>query len=162
MSEDSLTEVKESEPRVIKSFETLQGSVYTNRGGKFERFKTITGEHFPPRDLMVFLDINQEQEQRILNVIYRPPGTKGEGVFVVERQPDDSAKIITDRSQVKYPDKLCFGLVKDGKWTMFIPTTLTPTIGYQVYDMGQFVEKDGQAKYAQHLGNPVVKIEYED
>lgn len=147
----------EAEPR-ISAFKTAKGSVYTyDSEGKTTRFKTATGEQQERQDLTVFVDLTSEEERQFLDAIH----TEGDStkVYVVERQPDDSALIVRDISQVKDPARLYLTVVIGGQIVNNRPVSITPREGADVFDTRHF-EENGQMMTERHLGNKVVEISY--
>ena len=151
-------EIKKEWP---KSFETEKGSIYTyDDQGRTTRFKTVTGKQSVKKDITVFVDLNKEQESKILSAYHHfNQEDENKRIFVLERQMDDSAKIIRKREDVKYPEKLYLGIVENGVSIFNKKATLTPTIGYQVFDTRCY-EKNGLWKTERHLGHKVTKINY--
>ena len=150
-------------PKKVKAFKTAKGSVYTyDENGMTTRFKTVTGEQHDKQDLTVFAQLTPEQEQGILRA-YRYPSEsdKGKKVYVVERQENDSAKIIRQLTDIEKRDKLYLAIYKDGGMKFGVPATLTPTPGFNVFDTRHY-EKDGQGYTERHLGNKVTEVEFED
>jgi len=139
-------------------FKTAQGSVYSYDGeGKTSRFKTAIGEQLEHQDITVFTPLTLEQEQDYL------AATQLDGlseVEVVERQPDDTGKVIDDLSEVQFPDRLYLTIVQNGKIVQNVPATLQPEVGANVFDMRHF-EEDSKTMSERHLGNKVTEILYE-
>ena len=145
-----------------KSFKTGQGSIYTyDTEGKTTRFKTATGEKHERQDITVFVNLSLDEEQDYLNA-YRGEGDPNQKakVYVVERQEDDSPKILRDVSQVSNPDRVYLAIVKDNKMTQLKKASLRPVKGWNSFDTRQF-KKDGETNTERHLGNKVVDIEYD-
>lgn len=160
MSEGGTDLEQQEAPRPVKSFTTAMGSKYTyDTEGRTTRFKTATGEQYPAQDLSVFVDLSQEAVMRILEAIHGLGF--GEKVYVLERQKDDTAKIVRNRTSITDPEELYLGIVDDGKIKAKRKATLNPTVGYSVFDTRHY-EEDGQWFTERHLGNKVAQIEYED
>lgn len=150
----------ESEPRV-KSFKTAKGSVYTyDSEGKTTRFKTATAEQYERQDLTVFTDLSSDEERIFLEAINIEGGATPTKVYVVERQPDDSALVVRDVAQVKDPARLYLTIVKNGQITENKPVSLVPFEGANTFDTRHF-EENGQMMTERHLGNKVIRIDYE-
>lgn len=151
----------ETKPK-IAGFRTAQGSVYRyDHEGKTTRFKSATGKQQERQDLTVFSPLSIEEEQDYLSA-YRHDtllADKDSKVYVVERQPDDSALIVRDVSQVKNPDSLYLAIVKNGHIVKNNKASLQPAVGYNVFDTRHFVE-GGVEKTERHLGNKVTEIVY--
>lgn len=160
MSEGGIsTESKNRGAEAIKSFKTAQGSIYTyDEEGKTTRYKSATKEQYSKQDITVFVDLSSDEEQRFLHAYQPTPGvSQNEKVYVLERQDDDTPKIIRDRKKVQNPDKLYLGIVKKGQVVFTKKASLAPHIGYNVFDTRR-LEKDGEWFTERHIGNKVVEI----
>jgi len=160
--EITIPETREK-PKTVKSFKTAQGSVYTyDNEGRTSRFKTVTGEQHEPQDITVFAQLSPDQEQAILRA-YHQPGEqdKAKKVYVLERQLDDTPKIIRHTHEIKLEDRLYLGILNDNKLTFAVPATTQPTMGMNAFDMRTF-KKDGARYTERHLGNKVVDVTYEE
>jgi hypothetical protein len=119
----------EVEPRVT-SFKTSKGSVYTyDEEGKTTRFKTATGEMDERDDITVFLPLSAEQDQKILEALHFKSVDVETKIHVVERQPDDSVKILRDISEVTDPNRVYLGLFKNRKMVGAPQVSLSPVVG---------------------------------
>jgi len=153
------SDTPESKPRVT-AFKTAKGSVYQyDSEGKTTRFKATTGEQHERQDLTVFAELSPEEEQAHLLALHLEGSHSPSKVYVVERQPDDSALTVKDRSQVKFPDQLYLAIVRDGKIVSNTPASLIPHEGANVFDTRHF-EGEGKAMTERHLGNKVTEISY--
>lgn len=148
--------------QTIDSFETAKGSIYDyNEGGQTTRYKTATGEKMATQDLTVFAPLSLQQEQDLL-VAYRTKNpTQETKVYVVERQPDDTATIVRSVDQVRNPGMLYLAISRDGKIAENVPATLFPKVGFNVFDTRHF-KQDGTWMTERHLGNKVTKINYKE
>ncbi len=159
-AEKDATQEKEKK---IKSFKTAKGSIYVyDEEGKTTRFKTVEGAQYDRQDLTVFVDLNPDQEQEFLRAYHHPTeDDKDSKVYVLERQQDDSPKILRDIVEVSDTDRVYLGLVKDGKLKV-VKASIKPIIGYNTFDTRQFIGDDGKTYTERHLGNKVSEIEYEN
>jgi hypothetical protein len=152
------------EPRKqVKSFKTAQGSVYTyDHDGKTTRFKAATSEKFDRQDVTVFIDLTPEEEQEFLRA-YRHPTKEDEKlkVYVLERQPDNTPKIIRDVKEIKTPDQIYLGIIADGKVITTTKASVTPSVGYQPFDSRHYQE-NGEWFTQRHIGNKITEIEYQE
>jgi hypothetical protein len=158
---EPMTNHAEAQPRRIKSFRTAKGSVYTyDEDGKTTRFKTATGEQNTKQDITVFADLTPEEEQEFLHA-YRHvnPEDRDSKVYVLERQPDNTPKILRDISEVKDPDRIYLGIIKNGVITTAKEASLQPFLGANVFDTRQYKDARGQTMTERHLGNKVVDIQ---
>jgi len=158
-----LNEIGEKD-KLPKSFETEKGSIYTyDDEGKTSRFKKVTGEHESRSDITVFVDLNPEEEQLVLKA-YRHLEDKYKvlKVYVYEKQPDDTAKVIEKREDIKYTDNLGLGIFNKStnKWIFYREASLNPIIGNDVFDVKYYKNDLGRDVVARHLGNNVTKINY--
>jgi hypothetical protein len=137
----------------VKSFETSMGSVYTVLpNGKTQRFKTATGRQSEPSDLIVFVKFeNPQQEQNFLSAQNRENGRK---LYVV----DSSGNMYDTDEQIKGKD-VKLAIVESGRVIEIAETSLEPKIGYNTFDQRRF-EKNGEKYRSTHLGNDVIKINY--
>lgn len=144
-----------------KSFETEKGSIYTyDNEGKTTRFKTVTNEQNERQDITVFANLSVEDQQKFSFAIYGiRPENANKKVYILEREDDDSQRIIFKREDVKNPDRLYLGILENGQRFLNRKATLQPTIGYSVFDTKHF-QKDGQLFIERHLGHKVTKINY--
>lgn len=150
---------KEVSGKVV-SFKTARGSVYTYDGdGKTTRFKTTTNEQQARQDLTVFVRLTAEDEEAYI-AAYRSKQRRDpdERVYVLERQPDDSAQIIRDIAEVSDPQNLYLGIVKKEDVLRLVKASLIPTIGDHPFDTRRFQNEQGEWKTERHLGNEVVEI----
>lgn len=154
---------QETNPRRVRSFKTAKGSVYTyDQDGKTTRFKTATGEAQARQDMTVFVDLTPDEDQEFLHAYHHVrEEDKDSKVYVLERQPDDTPKILRDISEAQNPDRIYLGIIKNGVVTSSKKASVKPVIGYQVFDTRQF-RKNGQTITERHLGNKVVDIQYEN
>lgn len=157
------TKVQETPPKKVRSFQTAQGSVYTyDNQGRTTRFKTSTGEQDHVQDITVFVELTPEQEQKFLEAYrHTSPESRDKKIYVLERQPDNTPRIVRKLEDVKDPSKLYLGIVQGGQVIGTKEATLIPTIGYQVFDTRHYQE-NGEWKTERHLGNKVTKIDYID
>lgn len=162
MPENIQPQSSEANKQRIKSFKTSQGSVYTyDAEGKTTRFKTATNEQMNKQDITVFVDLSPEQEQIVLNA-YLPDGETHDRtkVYVLEKNPDGTPKVIRDVAEVTDPSKLYLAVIEDNtRYTLLKRASLTPKPNHSVFDSRQF-EKDGGWFTERHLGNRVVDIEF--
>ena len=163
MSEGVTLETQETPKRQVKSFRTTKGSVYTyDQEGKTTRFKTATDKQHQRQDITVFVELKPDEEQRFLEAYHHPSkSSKDEKVYVVEKQPDNTPRIIRDIQKVNNPDNIYLGIVKGGKLIGANKASLTPVIGYIVFDTRHYQE-NGKWFTERHLGNRVADIQYVD
>ncbi len=160
--EQTLSSLQETDPRRAKSFKTAQGSVYTyDQDGKTTRFKTATGEPQARQDLTVFVDLTPDESQEFLHAYHHVrKEDKNSKIYILERQPDNTPKILRDISEVQYQDRIYLSIVKNGVATSIKKASVKPVIGHHVFDTRQYHE-NGQTMTERHLGNKVVDIQYE-
>ncbi|MEX2013828.1 MAG: hypothetical protein WD896_00545 [Parcubacteria group bacterium] len=150
-------------PNNVDSFITAKGSVYQyDEEGRTTRYKTATQEQHRPQDLAVFLDLSLEHEQEILESLHsKDPNVKGK-VYVIERQPDNSPKIIRKREDISNPAALYLGIFDEKmgmRWAH--SASLEPAVGSNVFDTARHYDEDGNyIETERHLGNKVVDIRY--
>jgi hypothetical protein len=141
------------------AFRTAQGSVYRyDDEGKTTRYKTASGEKKERQDITVFVPLTLEEEQDYLEA-YNPALQGKKKVYVLERQPDDSAKIVRDVAQVTNPESVYLGIVENGQIVKTNHASLEPIVGSSVFDTKQF-KQAGQTFTERHLGNKVTEIAY--
>ncbi len=142
----------------IKSFTTDHGSVYTyDSDGKTTRFKTETGEQHEKQGITVFMDLNAEEAQRVLEAV-QIEGSPLQS-YIVERQADDSAVSIANLESVTNPNNLYLVVYENGKPIVVKKASLTPRIGMSVYDTRKYQGENGETLSERHLGNNVSSIE---
>ncbi|HVA10750.1 MAG TPA: hypothetical protein VNG32_01110 [Candidatus Dormibacteraeota bacterium] len=142
------------------AFKTAQGSVYKyDDEGKTTRFKTATGEQKERQDITVFVPLTLEEEQDYLEA-YQGDFVSTQKIYVVERQPDDSARIVRDIGQVTNPDEIYLAITEDGQIVKNNKASVAPVVGANVFDTRQF-RQDGQTFTERHLGNKVAEIAYQ-
>ncbi|MGC1176879.1 MAG: hypothetical protein WA843_02315, partial [Candidatus Saccharimonadales bacterium] len=124
-------------------------------------FKTATGEQMESQDITVFANPTFEQEQDILTAYRTKNPVRKTKVYVVERQPDDSSKIIRKASEVQRPEGLYLAIFRDGVMAENMPASLFPQVGANVFDTRHY-QQDGTWMTERHLGNKVTKINYKD
>lgn len=144
----------------VKSFKTAKGSIYSyDSEGKTSRYKTATSEQHERQDLTVFVNLSLDEEQDYLQA-YRGAEELKAKVYVVERQADDSPKILRDISQVVNPDRVYLAIVKNITITQLKKASTRPVKGWNSFDTRQYMQ-DGQTFTERHLGNKVVEVEYD-
>ncbi len=152
----------ETEPK-IASFKTARGSIYKYDGeGRTRRFKTSTGEQHGVQDLTVFLPLENEAEGDFIDALYAVNADDSKPkpkVYVMEREADDSVRIVRKTSDIKNPDRIYLGIVEDGRVKRANQVSLAPVVGYSVFDTRHY-EEDGQWYTDRHLGNKVTGITY--
>ena len=163
MAEGEISTELQKKPQVVKSFKTRQGSVYTyDNEGKTTRFKTATGEQMERQDVTIFANLTPDEEQQILHAYRHPlPEDKNSKVYVLERQQNDSIKIIRDIKDVTDPNRIYLGILNKGEWALIKKASITPTIGAKVFETRHY-QKDGQWFTERHLGNKVTEVEYKN
>ncbi len=160
---ENAPESPEVPQRPVRSFKTSKGSIYTyDEDRKTTRFKTATGEQHMKQDITVFVDLTPEEDQEVNNAyhhIYKE--YEGSKVYVLERQQDNTPRIIRDITDVKDPERLYLAVFRNGeRCSLLKKASLSPIVGYHVFDSRHF-EKDGQWYTERHLGHKVAEIEYE-
>jgi hypothetical protein len=149
----------EFRPRA-KAFKTAKGSIYTyDTDGRTSRFKTATGEQEAKQDITVFVNLTLQQEQDILEAYRRHDRLKKTKVYVVERQLDNTPRIVRTLDQVQNPDEVYLAIYEDGQMARSAPASLEPVVGAHVFDTRHFVE-NGRSYTERHLGNKVTEISY--
>jgi len=147
------------ENRPVENFTTGRGSVYTyDNEGKTTRFKTATSEQHARQDIMVFVNLNVQEEQDYVDAYRNSTGK----VYVVEKMTDNSPKIIRDVSEVSDKNNLYLAIMVDGKITKLKKASNKPVEGYNTFDARWYQDKKGQTMADRHLGNKVKKINYKD
>jgi len=148
-------------PKVIKAFTTARGSRYAyDSEGKTTRFKTATGEQHERQDITVFANLNPDEEQEFLKSNHHPDTEKQvDKIYVLERQPDGTPKILRDIAEVSDQSSVFLGILKGDQWGLIKPASIKPVMGYNAFDMRSYQE-DGKTMTERHLGNKVASIEY--
>lgn len=159
----NLNEVGEKN-KLPKSFETERGSVYTyDNEGKTSRFKKVTGEHDGRSDITVFVNLTPEEGQFVLNAYHHVKDKyKSLKVYIYEKQSDNTAKTIEKREDIENVNNLGIQIYNKSnkKIIWFKEASLTPVVGYEVFDMRSFVDESGKSLESRHLGHKVTKINY--
>ena len=161
MSEGGISTETQENTQPVKSFKTEQGSVYTyDNDGKTTRFKTATNEQMEKQDATIFVDLTIDEKQQVLRA-YRHfrQADKNLRVYILERQQDDSTKMIRDIKDVTDPNRIYLGILRNDKWELIKKASVVPIIGSYVFDARHF-QKNGQWFTVRHLGNKVTEIEY--
>ncbi|HSI20455.1 MAG TPA: hypothetical protein VLA04_01930 [Verrucomicrobiae bacterium] len=142
----------------IARFMTAKGSVYSyDAEGKTTRFKTATNEQNERQDVTVFTKLDPLEEQDLLEVIHHGQGEK---VYVAERNPDNTPRIIRDIADIHDEKDLYLVIMKDGRVTRSFPASSRPQAGYNTFDMRSYDDKDQGRMTERHLGNEVVALKY--
>ena len=157
----------------VRSFQTAQGSIYTyDASGRTTRYKTATHEQMVPQDVTVFANLSLQQEQEFLEAHRGTVLRDGKRVkvYVAEKQPDGTGRIIEHLDDIDYPDKLALVGI-DGKSNgrfgadnvvMAVGATLDPTLGMNTFDTRSYRDGEGTFMRERHLGNKVTEIEHID
>lgn len=141
----------------IESFITAHGSIYTyNSDGKTTRLKTETGEQMEAQDITVFVDLSPDEEQDYLQA-YRNKNSPDDKIYIVERQKDNSTKIIRDISQIKNAEEIYLIIANKGEILQTKKASLKPIKGWNVFDTRHYT-KNNKEYTERHLGNKVVDI----
>ena len=159
--QDEVTSPADRERKVV-SFKTAKGSVYTyDEDSKTTRYKTATNEPQARQDITVFAKLTAEDEEAYI-AAYRSKYRRDphERVYVLERQPDDTPKIIRDIQEVSDPENLYLGIMKEKEIIRLVKASISPVIGTHPFDSRRFKNDQGEWKSERHLGNEVVEIEY--
>ena len=140
------------------SFTTEKGSIYTyGKEGRTSRFKTATNEQHESHDITVFVDFSENDARAFLDAIYSANPDIKRKVYVLEKIPDGSPKIIRRFHDVTDPDRIYLGIIENGKLVLARKATLKPTKGYTVFDTRHFGDGE-ESKTARHLGHKVTEI----
>lgn len=162
------------EAKKVSSFETAKGSTYKYLpDGKIERFKKVTGEKFitdivvfipdwkwftsnAPEDFLKEMGNQGKFEQTILSYVQNKD-EKVKKVWIVDEKGNkiDKTEDLLDKSKVF----LYFGNYE--KADFIIPVSKIPQINYQTFDTKKYKDENGEFQRWSHIGNPVVKINYE-
>ena len=143
----------------VSSFTTSHGSIYTyDDEGHTTRFKTATGEEQPRQDLTVFVDVTPKDAGAVAAAYLFRSSTKSTRIEVVETQPDDSTRIVTQIDDITDPSRLMLATFKGDIISRTKPASLMPRIGAYVYDSRRF-EENGVTRTERHLGHKVTDIQ---
>ncbi len=163
-----------SERNKPSSFETAKGSEYRYlEDGRTQRFKKVENKEYDPQDVMVFIpdwktleakaspenlaalgDSENEYQQILLKY------SQEMKVYVV----DGNFNKINSNQEVASAEGIFIALCKDSDSApdFVIPVSATPKENYQPYDTTKYLdETSGEWKREQHIGNKVVKINYD-
>lgn len=121
----------------------------------FSFFETNNGIHLYNKDVTVFGDFDQETIDKFSKYIQQPDGENG--VIVLERQDDNSQKIIVNKNQITRPDNLYLGVVniKTNERVFTKKVSQTPSIGNTVFE---YTYKDKNGKPIRNFGERVIKV----
>jgi len=154
---------KEKTPEIqpkVASFKTEMGSIYTyDDEGKTTRYKTATGEQMEQQDITVFAPMTGLEQAEFLEA-YHLNNSGRTKVYILERQDDDSPKIIRDISEIRDPARIYLGILRDGAVIKTKQVSIEPIVGTNVFDMRSF-EENGQRFTERHLGNRVTEVAYQ-
>ncbi len=163
-----------TETKKVSSFETAKGSVYTYLpDGRVERFKKATNET-SIQDVIVFIpdwkwfsshadqeflkemESGGEFEEKILSYVQDKEGKLK--VWIINEKGE---KINKNEDLVKAQKTfLYFGNYE--KADFVIPVTKVAHVNYKTFDTKKYQNEEGEWKRESHIGNPVVKINYEN
>jgi hypothetical protein len=156
----------DKEPKVVI---TSRGSRYTYLpNGKTQRFKAVTGETFEPMDILLFIPPLSEIPDSVKNLyphIFIPSLTERDfGQICLSYKPivpvfRDGTEV-NSLSEIEKGDEVFLYFIKNNKPDFHIPVSYRPSIGYSTYDRIVRVSEDGKRLHQQHLGHPVIDIEY--
>lgn len=150
----------EAQKKVI-GFKTSKGSVYTyDDEGKTTRFKATSGELRRRKDITVFLPLAEELKREFIEALTTHTVDHEVVICIVERQPDNSVREISDIADIQSPNSVYLAIVRDGELVRANQVSLIPVIGYNVFDT-RYSEEDGETRSYPHLGNNVTEILYE-
>lgn len=110
------------------------------------------------QDITVFVQLDEKSLDR-LKATFDKRKSAAEKIYIVERQPDDAAKIIESISEVTDPENLYLGVVRDKQWVELKKATLLPTEGLNHFDWRNF-EENGESAHERTLGGKVAEIVY--
>ena len=154
--------------RKIESFTTDKGSVYSyDADGHMSGVSSSRRSNFGVPDTMPVLEKKEKQditvfaeldfvELEAVKATFKPGGKHG-SPRVIEAQPDNSARIITNISEITDPERLALGIIKDGKeWTLFKKATLVPTKGFNHFDW----KSQPNGAHERSIGGKETEIKY--
>jgi len=81
-------------------------------------------------------------------------------MYVLEKQPDNSTRVVENITEVINPDELYLVVMRKGKIESHKKATLIPKEGYNHFDWRNFTDKDGEKAHERSLGGKVTKITY--
>ncbi len=146
----------------VVSFTTSRGSVYAyDEDGHTTRFKTVAGEEQPRQDLTVFVDVGVKEAGTVAAAYLLRSSTDKTKIEVIERQPDDSVRVVSDIEEVTHPDQLQVATFRGGRVIKSKPASLFPRAGAYVFDTRRF-EENGVLRTERHLGHKVSSIQYRE
>jgi len=142
----------EVEGRLPYQFVTEKHSIYTlGADGRYSRFKTATGEQFPPADITVFMEVNDPHtEQHLLK------GAQQTGAIFIGEFVGGDFKMLKDIAQYEGGSLV---VVAEDSYTggngdpAIVRASLFPFEGGQVYEE----RREPNVTY-RHTGSTVTKI----
>lgn len=170
--------------RQVESFETDHGSVYSYddeghmSGTQRSTEHTISGELIKATTGKNRDKIKEEKKEKQSIAVFGyfheaeigkyeetfKPGDKNlrGRIYILEKRPDNSTRIIEDISEVENPDELYLVVMKNGKVESHKKATLIPKEEYNHFDWRNFVDKDGEKAHERSFGGKVTKINYKN
>ncbi|MES2225122.1 MAG: hypothetical protein V4478_04010 [Patescibacteria group bacterium] len=156
------------------SFETAKGSEYRYlEDGRTQRFKKVENKEYDPQDVMVFIPDWQTLEAKASpQNLAALGGSENEyqqillkyaqemKVYVV----DENFNKINSNQEAASVENTFIALCKtsDSAPDYVIPVSIIPKENYQPYDTTKYLdETSGEWKREQHIGNKIVKINYD-
>lgn len=164
--------------KILRSVITAKGSEYVYLpDGRTQRFKKATNELSEPQDLLVYIpsfDIIKIKALRMYPKIFA--GIENEhqyGGLLLQyaqlqgktvRPVDDKGVEILTNTQARSAAKvfLYFMDKSDPSNSFFLPVSIEPKLGYNSFDTRKYLNEQGETLRERHIGNKVVKINFEE
>ena len=167
LSDKTKTELALEKLRNVESFTTDHGPVYSYdkdghvSGTKMAKEMLQTKlEAQEKTDITVFLDLNPKDFEVVSKVVKARDKKSGEQLYVVEKQPDGTSKIVRNIYEIIDPDELYLAIVKNNGIAGWSKATLIPTEGYNHFGYRSYEYRDGERLTERTLGGKVTEIIY--
>ncbi len=155
------------------SFETEKGSEYRYLpDGKTQRFKKVEDKEYPPQDVIVFIPdwktVEANAPQEFLKDFNNNPLEYEQTLLKYAQEMKvyitDGSKKINSNEEAAAAENLFIALCKDSDSSpdYVIPVSAVPKENFSPYDTRKFLdESSNEWKREQHIGNGVIKINYD-
>lgn len=162
------------ERKSISSFETAKGSEYRYLpDGRTQRFKKVENKEYEPQDVIVFIpDWKTLEEKAPTELLDALGGTENEydqlllkysqqmKIYVI----DENLNKVKSNQEAAAAERIFIALCSSDTETadFVIPVSTIPKENYQPYDTRKFFNETSQQwQREQHIGNKIVKINYD-
>ena len=106
------------------------------------------------------MNLNPTDFEAVKGVMKARDKKADEQLYVVEKQPDGTARIIKNISEVIDPEELSLAIIRNNAIAGQQKVTLMPTQGFNSFSYRSFESQNGERQPERNLGGKVIEIVY--